>query len=314
MKTTRPRCPAWLLTCYRISLRVYPAQFRAEYGALMEQAFADRYASFAASGKLSEKVRFAFDTLWDSSQSLCNQHWYTAQSEGFARPRFQLLLLLLVPLIMFHQNLISKASDSFMALDKSLTALGPDAMRKAWTDEITAYQAELAERLRQHNDADSMSAARYVGGQWTTIEDLPEGDALNRMNLRIAHEVIAYPFKPSLFARGDAWYWSDANTVSISIWPINNVKQLRACRKLTDFGVSDPACLQTWEDRRRYQLFSKIMFQPGYKRPNAVEYVAAMEQNRREALELHFIALNNLQHCRIIPAINNVECDKPTAP
>lgn len=312
MKTTRPRCPAWLLACYRISLRVYPAQFRAEYGALMEQAFADRYASYAASGKLSKIARFAFDALWDSSQSLCNQHWYSAQSEGFARPRFQLLLLLLVPLIMFHQNLISKASDSFMALDKSLKALGPDAMWDAWTDEYAAYKTELVERLRQHNDADSKSAAWFMGDEWT-IDSLPEGEALNRMNLRIAHEVMDYPFRPSLFARGSDWQWNDANTVLLAIWPIDNTKRVVACRKLADFGINDPACLQAWEDRRRYQLFSKIMFEPGYQRPSAEEYVAAMEQNRRKGLELHYIALNNLQNCRIIPAKNNVECDKPAA-
>lgn len=309
MKSPRQSCPAWLRACYRFSLRVYPAQFRAEYGALMEQAFADRYASFTASGKMSEKIRFALDTLRDSGQSLCSQHWHATEAAGFVRQRFLLLLLLFIPVIMFHQNLISKVSDSFMALDKSLKALGPDARWRAMGDEMIAYRAELAERLRQHNDADSLSAARYVGGQWTTIEDLPEGEALNRMNLRIAHEVMAYPFRPSLFARGSDWHWSDANTVYETMWPIDNIKQLRACRDLKDFAGKDPACLKAWEDRRRFLQFSKLMYGAGYRRPNAEEYVAAMEQNRREALELNYIALNNLQSCQYNKTRNNLECD-----
>jgi hypothetical protein len=143
MKSPRPICPAWLRACYRFSLRVYPAQFRAEYGALMEQAFADRYASFTASGKMSEKIRFAFDTLRDSGQSLCSQHWHATEAAGYVRQRFLLLLLLFVPVIIFHQNLIMKASESMTALEAKMDALDT-AMWNAMNDEMTAYRAGRA--------------------------------------------------------------------------------------------------------------------------------------------------------------------------
>lgn len=315
MKSPRPICPAWLRACYRISLRTYPAQFRAEYGALMEQAFADRYARFTASGNMSEKIRFALDTLRDSSQSLCSQHWLATEAAGFVRQRFLLLLVLFVPVVFFHQNLIMKASESMTALEATMDALDT-AMDNAMDNEYDTYRSKLESRLRQYGDTDSVKAARFVSNRWTTIDDIPEGEALNRMNLRIAREVMAYPFRLSLIARvvdERERYWSDANTVYSIMWPIDNVKQLRACLDHKDFAGKDPACLQAWKDRRRYLQFSKLMYGSGYRRPEVEEFVTALEQNRMEELELNYIALNNLQHCRFIPAQNNVECDKPGA-
>ena len=309
MKTTRPRCPAWLLTCYRISLRVYPAQFRAEYGALMEQAFADRYASFAASGKLSEKVRFAFDTLWDSSQSLCTQHWHAVEAGGFARLRFLLLLLLFVPLIMFHQTLISKTEEGFFILTS--------APGFSYNVEIKTYRSELSARLRQHGDADSLLAARILSGQ-LSYYDLPVGEALSRVNLQIAREVMVYPFKPSWIVRfgylePNGFKTSDTDNVYGEILPRVSFKQLKACRAYKDFGDNNPACVKVWRDHRQEMQFSRLMSEPGYRRPEAKEIITALEQNKIHELELHYIMLNNnLQNCKLSLARNSLNCDKPT--
>lgn len=299
-------CPAWLMSAYRLSLHAYPKQFRQEYGELMQQAFADRYAELIDTKSLSNLLRFSQDTLLDSSQSIWHQHWQSSQQAGFVRTRFLVLLCLFIPVLIFNQHLISSVTNGIYTI-RNLDA----EMWGAYNAESMAYETAITERLQQSSDPLAQQAAGLISVAYTPGH-FPDAEAIRQMNIRIAQQVLHTPFKPSLFARGANWSYGQAQAMLLLTWPIANVNQLQACRKVDEAGGYDASCVNVWNSRKQYLQFGKLMFEPGFVRPNAEQLSAAYEQNRMDELEKQYIALNKLQHCTFAdPQKNILNCNTP---
>jgi hypothetical protein len=306
MAIEQKRCPAWLMSAYRLSLLAYPKPFRKEYGALMEQAFADRYAELTQAKTFSNSLRFGKDALLDSSQSIWRQHWQDSQQAGFVRTRFLVLLCLFIPVLIFNQHLISTITNGIYTI-KNLDA----EMWGAYNAESMAYETSITERLRQSSDPIARQAAGLISVTYTPGQ-FPQAEAIRQMNIRIAWEVLRHPFKPSLFARGANWSYGQAQAMLLLTWPIANVNELQACRKIDEAGDFDASCVNVWNSRKQYLQFGKLMFEPNFEQPSAEQLLAAFEQNRMDELEKQYIALNMLQDCTFTdPRKNILNCNAP---
>jgi hypothetical protein len=306
MAIEQKRCPSWLMSAYRLSLLAYPKSFRKSYGALMEQAFADRYAELRETNSLSKIMHFSKDTLLDSSQSIWRQHWQDSQQAGFVRVRFLILLCLFMPLLIFNQHLISTITNGIYTV-KNLDA----EMWNAYSAESLAYETAITERLRQSSDPIARQAVGLISVTYTPGQ-FPQAEAIRQMNIRIAREVLHTPFQPTLFARGSNWSYGQAQAMLLLTWPIANVNQLQACRKIDEAGGFDANCVDVWNSRKQYLQFGKLMFEPNFEQPSAEQLLAAYEQNRIDELEKQYIALNMLQDCTFTdPRKNILNCNAP---
>ncbi len=308
MKSPRPICPSWLRACYRFSLRVYPAQFRAEYGALMEQAFADRYASLTASGKMSEKIRFALDTLRDSGQSLCSQHWHATEAAGFVRLCFLILFALFAPLVFFHETLISKATDGILFI-KNIKEIRDNAWRKEYEEN----RLRISFNLRHSEDPVAVAAANLLERNSSAL-NYPSGEELRQMNLRIAREIIANPLHNSWFSKPERASDTPAANMYSFLWNIENYKELKRCNDIGKENGNDASCNAMWDWMLEEGKYAELMIFEGYQQPSQVEILRAFENNQYAELKRQYIALNGLDTaCKFSDSrrfFNNISCTK----
>jgi hypothetical protein len=309
MNSNRNRCPNWLMSLYRLCLRIYPASFREEFAVAMEQAFADRYVDFMRNKKTGTNLQFAFSMLRDTGESVCRQHWQSAESAGFTRLRFLVLLALLAPVLIFHESVIRNTVDGMVyAKNFNLEFIRAEALSK----EYEVYRTELALELRKSSDPITIQAANLLerNNNWA-IESYPSGEALREMNVRIARAVVAEPLQYSWFAKFDRVSSSEAANLNSMLWSIENFPELKRCNDIGKLKGKDVSCNATWAWMLHNRKYEEIMLYDNYVQPSSKEILHALENNRYTQLQNQYIAINKLDACNFADErrfYNNIIC------